>query len=473
MRILLLLAGVLLLQATSLGTAAADGGPTGQDQSFAQSLGDRELTVIVRRVETIPGPLRVDVVTHRGTPPGTLTLALVPRDAADNLSAPGQATAHANVQLGPRPDLYGATLRVDRPGPWELELSDGRRTARIPFALPAKVIPPAERVAYGGFVAAGGCLLCALFAATRGRRAGVAMVATGGMIAAIAVAVTGALLSPTIRPPAAPGSETDATLANTRAPYAPVPRGDLARPPVNIQVQAPRATIGRRTEMRLLLTDGATGRPVDDLLPHHGALMHLVVISPAGQMSHLHPIRVAAGEYRVELTPYDAGRFAVSVELARRGGGTQLIRPTGFTVAGPAQPPQTPEPPGTRTVDGTKLTITTDRLAAGSATTITVTVDAALQLWLGMQGHLIVAGPVTGSGFDQVPVWLHGHAMAPGPVTANPPDETVAAFGPEVRFTTTFPYPGRYHLWIQVERDFAVLTVPLVLDVPLANGEQR
>jgi len=471
---LALIAAVLLLQATS--PAVADGGPAGTDQSFAQSLGDRELTVIVRRAEAIPGPVRVDVVTHRGTPAGSLTLTLVPQDAAGNLSAPGQATDHAEVRLGPRPDLYGATVRVDRPGPWELELGDGVRIARIPFVLPAKVIPPAERAAYGGFVAAGACLLCALLAAARGRRAGLALVAAGGMVAATAVATTGALLSPTIRPPAVTGTETDATLANTRDPYADaaVPRGDVARPPVNIRVQVPAVAAGRRTHLRLLLTDGSTGRPVDDLLPHHGALMHLVVISPTGRLWHLHPIRVAAGEYRVELTPYESGRFAVSVELARRGGGVQLIRPAGFSVAGPVRAGGASKTLGlgTRSIEGTRITVTADRLVATGSTTLAVTVDAALQLWLGMQGHLIVAGPVSTS-FEQAPVWLHGHAMAPGRPTANPPDETVTAFGPQVRFTTTFPYPGRYHLWIQVERDYAVLTVPLVLDVRSANGGQR
>jgi hypothetical protein len=52
------------------------------------------------------------------------------------------------------------------------------------------------------------------------------------------------------------------------------------------------------------------------------------------------------------------------------------------------------------------------------------------------------------------------------------PDETVAAYGPDVPFTFTFPIAGRYRLWIQVERAYTVLTVLAVLDVTAATGQE-
>ena len=52
------------------------------------------------------------------------------------------------------------------------------------------------------------------------------------------------------------------------------------------------------------------------------------------------------------------------------------------------------------------------------------------------------------------------------------PDETVAAYGPDIPFTYTFPVAGQYRLWIQVERGFTLLTVPVVLDVPAASAGQ-
>jgi hypothetical protein len=60
--------------------------------------------------------------------------------------------------------------------------------------------------------------------------------------------------------------------------------------------------------------------------------------------------------------------------------------------------------------------------------------------------------------------------MIMAPVNGDsPPDETVAAYGPAVPFTFTFPVAGHYRLWIQVERNYTVLTVPVGLNVAAAR----
>jgi hypothetical protein len=51
------------------------------------------------------------------------------------------------------------------------------------------------------------------------------------------------------------------------------------------------------------------------------------------------------------------------------------------------------------------------------------------------------------------------------------PDESVAAFGPDVTFTYTYPMAGKYLIWIQVERDYSVVTVPTVIEVPAMRGQ--
>jgi hypothetical protein len=56
-------------------------------------------------------------------------------------------------------------------------------------------------------------------------------------------------------------------------------------------------------------------------------------------------------------------------------------------------------------------------------------------------------------------------APQPGGAAAGRPDETVAAYGPEASFTHTFPLPGRYQVWVQAQRSYTLLTVPVLLDV--------
>jgi hypothetical protein len=155
---------------------------------------------------------------------------------------------------------------------------------------------------------------------------------------------------------------------------------------------------------------------------------------------------------------------------------------------------------------------------AGKPTTINAKVGDTpdLQPWLSMIGHMIVAGPLPptsgvpiGKAVQDAPLWAHAHSMGgampmagmPGmagmPMTGtggtasggsgmsgmimapvngdSPPDETVAAYGPDVPFTFTFPIAGQYRLWIQAERHHTLLTVPVVLDVAAApvKGAQR
>ncbi|OLR92764.1 hypothetical protein BJP25_21640 [Actinokineospora bangkokensis] len=442
------LVGVLLVVFAP--PAWADGAPLGADLHVAQTLGERELTVVVRRVEGAPAPVSVDVVSHVGTAPGELRLRAVPPG--------GSAVSESVVRVGP-PGATSTTLTIDRFGPWDLELDDGAgNTARIPFTVLERVTQTWERATYGGFVAAGVFLVLALgFALRRGVGAG-AVTAGAGVLVSITVAATAALLSAST-PVAAPAL-------------------DGSRPPANMAVRAEPARAGSPTAVVLDLTDAATGRPVDDLRAQHAAFVHLVVVSPSGVLSHLHPVRAAAGEYRAAFTPGEGGRFAVSAELSRAGAGVAQVRGS-FDVAGKPRASTVPSGPGKRAAGTAQVEVTADRLVAGRPTTLTADFGgpADLQPWLGMRGHLVVIGPLppgapVGEAALAAPVWAHAHAMVPTTPGAvgGEPDETVAAYDPHVDWTFTFPRPGQYRLWFQAERGYQVLTAPALLDIAATPG---
>ena len=497
----------ILFSFAAIGPAAADTPSSGGDVQIAQTLGNRELTFILRRVTAVPGPLRVDVITHAGTASGTLTLTVTP--------ATGTPAAHASLLLGAAPGSYGTTLPINGAGAWELAVGDGQRTARIPFVVTAQATSPPDYAVYGGFLAAGVLLIVSVVVAARARSVRWAMVPMSGVIAGLAVAITGAILSASLPLPPQPGIQLDPTASNATDPYAItqplIP--DYSRPPAMLSIPGPAPVAGQPADLTLDLSDGATGLPVDDLVVHDSALIHLLIVGPSGQLWHLHPIRIAPGEFQVHLTLPQTGHYAVSAELERRGGGVQLVRSaSGVDVtSGPSGAPAPSPVPlvsgqaAERTVSGTPVSLSATLAPAGAATTIVATFGntADLQPWLGMLGHLIVAGPIPrqaadiGAAVQSAPVWAHAHSLgdlAPSGDMAGMPgmsgmsmgdsgsamtgmdglmpvngdsavDETVAAYGPDISFTFTFPEPGSYRIWIQAERDFTILTVPAVVDI--------
>lgn len=516
----LLCALALLLAAGS--PAAADSASAGNDVQVAQTLGDRELTVVLRRVTGVPGPLHVDVITHTGTAPGKLALAVTPTGvsaSAAKAANSGTATDKATVTLGSSVGTYSAQLEVAEVGPWELSLADtAGHTAKIPFVVSKTVTSPAEQAVYAGFVGAGVLILVTVAVAVRARRGWWTLVPSGGVVACLAVAVTGAVLTGSLPLPAVQGGQVDATIDGVGNPYTSVAQqsADYSRPPATLLLGSSTTRAGRTDTLTLTLTDASTGLAVDDLVVHDGALLHLLVVGPSGQLWHLHPVMTGYGRFEVELPLPEAGHYAVSAEFARRGGGVQEVRSgsgvdaQGGSGAGSAAAVVT-EGTGARTVGGVPVRLTASSLVAGKAAVLTARIGstATLQPWLGMLGHMIVVGPVTGAATgvgaqaQGAQVWAHSHSMGAvaeddmsgmagmegmhsdsssdmsamsgltsvnGDSTA---DETVAAYGPDVSFVYTFPAPGYYRVWLQAERDSTLLTVPYLLHVTAATEAAR
>jgi hypothetical protein len=533
----------------SASSAAADSPSSGGDVSIAQSLGGHELTVVIRRVTSVPGPLHVDLVTHTGSTAGSVALSVVPIGTGTERAdlAPGAVTDTSSVELGSTPGAFGTSVDIDRAGPWELVLDDGTMVARIPFVVPIHNPAPSERVVYIGFIVAGGSLLAAAAVALRSRRGRVVVIPVAVTIASLAVAVTAAALSAVTPLPPTPGVSIGSTTDNVNDPYATSGAAitNFSRPALNLILEG-SPTADRPGILSLRFLDGANGAIIDDLIVHDGAMVHLMMIGQTGDLVHLHPVRTEAGSYQVQVTLPTAGTYAVSAEVARLGGGVQLVRSAmGLDVTPSSAPteagaPTDPgamvepltlseaNPSGTVSVDGNDVDFAASGLTAGSVGSLAVTTGGEndLQLWLGMLGHLIVAGPVpgnaptVGAAVLAAPIWSHGHSMGameprgsvacapacdsstpPGghdhgsavadlteghasdghaagmvmPPTNgdSPPDETVAAFGPVIPYTFSFSEPGLYLLWVQFERDYTIVTVPLQVQIAETGGDAQ
>jgi hypothetical protein len=222
---------------------------------------------------------------------------------------------------------------------------------------------------------------------------------------------------------------------------------------------------GQPLTLTLDLSDGSTGLPVEDLSPHHQALMHLVVIDASGgYFAHLHPGRVAPGRFTIDLTPDRPGGYTAYVEIERQDSGVQVIS-RDFTVGGSttAPPAASPGGLGAHQAGGLRVDVRSSQtpLRAGQQATLTFSMSANgvpitdMQPWLEMAGHLI-ARSADGA--------IYGHIHAAEPL---PPSETLntVRYGPDIRFVYTFPQPGRYQLWGQFQRNGAIITVPLTVDV--------
>lgn len=422
---------VLVSMVASAPVASAHVVRAGDDVHLAQTIGGTELTVVIRRTQTVPGPLQVDLIVHHPVP--ELAVDLSVRSTRDGELAAGSVRVERD-----RAGTYPVVLRVRDVGAHELRLRTSDELSVLPFEVSVPSAAPEELWAYGGFAAAGLLLATALFAAAGARRTAAKAVGGCGVLALV-VAVTAAVLPPR------PGTGRP----ESSRPYAQVL---VATAPV-----APEA--GEPFTLRLDLVDGATGRPVDDLSPHHSALAHLVITSEDGEFfRHLHPLRTAAGRLEVRLRADRPGRHLVHVELERAGSGGQVVSSAFRVAPGTAPPvgrPDRPEvtwallPP--RPVAGRPVTIEVDAGTTG------------VQPWLGMPGHLIVrsrAGDFLG----------HVHESGAMTSAVPGPDDTVARFGPTLRFTFTFPRPGHYLLWLQFAEDFQILTVPSAIDVGHEDG---
>jgi hypothetical protein len=147
----------------------------------------------------------------------------------------------------------------------------------------------------------------------------------------------------------------------------------------------------------------------------------------------------------------------VVADFLPQGGSPQLIQRAimtpGFQPSPTAGPHSLP-PLAASVADGVRGRLESGQITAGQAATLRFTLSHAssgapvsdLQPYLSAPGHLfLVSADLTFA--------VHGH-----------PSETSSS-GPELSFAMTFPAPGPYKLWLQVQRRGRVITLPFVVEV--------
>jgi hypothetical protein len=433
----------------------AHGGHVGPTQTFTQAVGPYELTITIEVPQAAPAPLYLIVAA----PPDLGDAAIVLRATPRGQSLANAAAAEVRTTAPPQP-TYNAELAIDRAGDWELDVQvtgpGGSGSARIPFTV---VVAPMSStsvilLAAIGALIATMILNIALEGVGRMRRRAlpgwVSQVLGYAIFACVIVAVIFGV------------QQFRDSIQSAQAALG----GSLGRPHVNIALATEPAepVAGQPLVLSLGLSDGSTGLPVDDLVAHHDALMHLVVTDADGAFfRHIHPGRQGPGRFAVDLTPDRPGRYTAYVEIERQDSGDQVIT-RDFEVGGAAAGSPTPPPGlGEREIGDLHVTVgsSVTPLRAGRQATLTFSFRASdgpvhdIQLWLGMPGHLIARG-ADGAVF--------GHIHAAEQV---PPIEMYDSvrYGPDIRFVYTFPQPGRYQLWGQIRRNGAIVTVPVAVDV--------
>ncbi|WP_145810990.1 hypothetical protein [Kribbella amoyensis] len=460
-RTALALVAALVLAGAPAGPAHAHGVSASADLSIALTFGGNELTVILRRTPEVPGPLQVDVVAH--TPVNPLTAELAARGVDQG------ALSKTAIALRV-PGITTARLHVEQAGPHELELRSGPERAAIPFRVLVPEPAGWEYFTYAAFSLAGvfvlGGLGCAVLGARRPRVRAFAVPQAVLVLVALVAASTTAVLSKDL-PPASPTGAPETTRQLVDPADGSAPAG---RPYANLTLRTTPAQprTGQPFTLSLRITDGNTGRPVDDLVAHHAALLHTVITSQDGsEFRHVHPVRTGPGELELRLTASTPGRHLLYAEFERADSGAQLVTGS-FDVTGRPLPNQAASTGG-GSEPKASIKVVPEHVVAGRPASITVQVGVDgrpvrdLQPWLGMAGHLVLRD-------ERGTVFGHVHELASMAAQANDPqraipDESVAAEGPELRFTFSFPTAGRYLAWVQFVRDYRIHTVPFTVTV--------
>jgi hypothetical protein len=209
--------------------------------------------------------------------------------------------------------------------------------------------------------------------------------------------------------------------------------------------------------LRLVIRDPESGAPVPSFAVVHDRPFHLFIVDRSLEyFEHVHPETAGEGmfELRHDIPP---GEYMLIADFLPHGGTTQTVQRAVVTPGhdAPLMPaaPRLAAGPRERVADGIRFVLDAPEVRARRAATLRVTMTDAntgepltdLEPYLGAPAHLLI---VNADLTDAV----HGHPL-----------ETDTR-GPTVTFEPLMPVEGMYKLWVQVQRQGRVVTVPFVVE---------
>lgn len=221
-------------------------------------------------------------------------------------------------------------------------------------------------------------------------------------------------------------------------------------------VVAPHAS-GVQAPLSFEILDAA-GAAVTDFATEHDKQLHLIVVRADGtHFRHVHPTLSPEGRWTLPWQWATGGSYRIYADFVPAATGQPLTLTSTVEVSGDYQPAPPAAESRQSSVDGFDIGLA-GHLRAGVESELTVTVRRAgqpvttLQPYLGAFGHLVALrqGDLA---------YLHVHPEGAAPTAGQ-------LAGPQVRFATTAPTPGRYLLYLDFQVQGAVHTATFVLEVP-------